>query len=67
VRLSPLTNQPQIDDDECGAVGGMRIGMGNHSTRRKPAPMLLSPPQIPHDLNWARTQASAVGSRLLTA
>jgi hypothetical protein len=26
------------DDDECGAVGGMRIGRGNRSTRRKPAP-----------------------------
>jgi hypothetical protein len=26
-----------IDDDKCEAVGGM-IGMGNCSTRRKPAP-----------------------------
>jgi hypothetical protein len=28
-----------IDDDECGAVGKMKIGRGNGSTRRKPAPM----------------------------
>jgi hypothetical protein len=32
------------------AVGGMRIGRGNRSTPRKPAPVPLSPPQIPHDL-----------------
>jgi hypothetical protein len=24
-------------DDECGAVGGMRIGRGNRSTGRKPS------------------------------
>jgi hypothetical protein len=23
-------------DDECGAVGGMRLGRGNRSTERKP-------------------------------
>jgi hypothetical protein len=56
-----------IDDDECGAVGGMRIGRGNRSTRRKPATVPLCPPQIPHDLTWSRTQAAAVGSRRLTA
>jgi hypothetical protein len=28
-----------IDDDECGAVGGIRIGRGNRSTRRKPDPV----------------------------
>jgi hypothetical protein len=39
-----------IDDDDYGAVGGMRIGRGNRSTRRKPAPVPLCPPQIPHDL-----------------
>jgi hypothetical protein len=38
-------------DDECGAVDGMKIDRGNRSTRRKPAPVSLSPPQIPHDLN----------------
>jgi hypothetical protein len=38
------------DDDECGAVGGMRIGKGNRSTRRKPALVPLCPPRIPRDL-----------------
>jgi hypothetical protein len=55
------------DDDECGAVGGMRIGRGNLSTRRKPALVPLCPPQIPHDLARARTRATAVGNRQLTA
>jgi hypothetical protein len=50
VRLSPLGTsatvgllyQPRIiDDDDYGAVGGMRIGRGNRSTRRKPAPVPL--------------------------
>jgi hypothetical protein len=44
----------------------MRIGRGNRSTQRKPAPVPLCPPQIPHDLTWARTRAAAVGSRRLT-
>jgi hypothetical protein len=55
VRLSPLGTsttvgllyQPRmIDGDDYGAVGGMRIGRGNRSTRRKPAPVPLCPPQI---------------------
>jgi hypothetical protein len=52
---------------ECEAVGGMRTGRGNLYTRRKPAPVPLCPPEIPHDLTWARTRAAAVGSRRLTA
>jgi hypothetical protein len=62
-----LYYQPRMIDDQCGAVGGMRIGRGDRSTRRKPAPVLLCPPQIIHDLNWARTRAAAVGSRRPTA
>jgi hypothetical protein len=59
VRLSPLGTavttgllyQPQmIDDGDCGAIGGMKIGRGNRSTRRKLVPVLLCPPQILHDL-----------------
>jgi hypothetical protein len=50
-------------DDECGAVGGMR----NRSTSRKPALVSFCPPQIPHDLTCARTRATAVGIRRLTA
>jgi hypothetical protein len=45
----------------------MRIDRGNRSTRRKPAPVPLCPPQIPHDLAWDRTRAVAVGSQRLTA
>jgi hypothetical protein len=55
-----------MDDDECGAVGGM-IVKGNRSTRRKPAPVPLCPPQISRDLTWVRTRAAAVGSRWLTS
>jgi hypothetical protein len=58
VRLSPLGTsaavgllyQPRMIDDDYGAVGGIIIGRGNRSTRRKPAPVPLCPPQIPHDL-----------------
>jgi hypothetical protein len=61
--LFDLLYQPRmIDYDECGAVG-MRIGRGNRSTQRKPAPVPLCPPQIPHNLTWAAT----VGSWQLTA
>jgi hypothetical protein len=57
VRLSPLCTsatvvllyQPRMIDDY-GAVGGMRIGRGNRSTRRKPAPVPPCRPQIPPDL-----------------
>jgi hypothetical protein len=61
VRLSPLGTsatlgllyQPRmIDGGDFGAVSGIRIGRGNRSTRRKPAPVPLCPPQIPHDLTW---------------
>jgi hypothetical protein len=45
---SGLLYKPQmIDDDHCGAIGGMKIGRGNRSTRRKPAPAPLWPPQNP--------------------
>jgi hypothetical protein len=34
-----LFYQPRmIGDGDCGEIGGMKIGMGNRSTRRKPAP-----------------------------
>jgi hypothetical protein len=74
MRLSPLGiavttgllyQAHMIDDGYCGAIGGMKIG--NQSTWRKPAPVPLRPPQITHDLTWALTQATAVGSQRLTA
>jgi hypothetical protein len=64
--LFGLLYQPQMIDD-CEAIGGMRIGRGNWSTRRKPASVSLCPPQIPHDLTRAPTRAAAVGSRRLTS
>jgi hypothetical protein len=64
----PVVPAQMIDvDEECEAVGRMRIGRGNKSARRKPAPVPLCPPQTTHDLTWARTRASTVGRRKLTA
>jgi hypothetical protein len=56
-----------IDDGDSGAIDGMKICRGNRSTWRKPAPMPLCPPQIPHYLTLARTRVAAVGNRRLTA
>jgi hypothetical protein len=58
---------PAPDEDKCRGVGGMRIGNGNRSTRSSLVLAPLCRPEIPHDLTWVRTRASAVGSRLLTA
>jgi hypothetical protein len=53
---SGLLYKPQmIKEDDCGAIGGMKIGRGNRSTRRKPAPAPHCPPQIPHGQTRART------------
>jgi hypothetical protein len=61
---SGLLYKPQIIDEEnCGAIGGMKTGRRNRSTRRKPAPAPLRPPQIPHAQTWA----AAVGSQRPTA
>jgi hypothetical protein len=49
-----------IDEDDCGAIGGMKIGRGNRSTRRKPAPAPLCPPQIPHDNRTLRWQVASM-------
>jgi hypothetical protein len=49
-----------------GAFGRMRIGKGNRTTRGKPAPVPLCPPQIPHVLTRDRILTAATGSRGLT-
>jgi hypothetical protein len=59
----PIVQPQMIDEGDCGAIGGMKIGRGNRSTRRKPAPAPLCPPQIPLD----QTRAAEVGSQRLTA
>jgi hypothetical protein len=71
VQLGPLgataTNRPIVPapgDYDDGEIGGM-IGKGNWSTRRKPAPMPLCPPQTPHAARM-RTRATVVGSQRLT-
>jgi hypothetical protein len=39
VATSGLLYKPQmIDEDDCGAIGGMKIGRGNRSTRKKTCP-----------------------------
>jgi hypothetical protein len=59
----PIVSAPGDYDD--GEIGGM-IGRGNRSTRRKPAPVPLCPPQTPHAAR-TRTRAAAVGSQRLSA
>jgi hypothetical protein len=59
---SDLLYKPQmIYEGDCGAIGVMKIGRGNRSTQRKPAPAPFCPPQIPHDQTRPRTRAVAVG------
>jgi hypothetical protein len=72
VQLGPLgtaaTSKPIVSapgDYDNGEIGG-KIGKGNRSTRRKPAPLPVCPPQTPH-ASRTRTRAAAVGSQRLTA
>jgi hypothetical protein len=67
-KVGPLgtsaTNWPIVPtpcDCQGGEFGGIKIGRGNRSTRRKPAPAPLCSPQIPVDQTRARTRAAAVG------
>jgi hypothetical protein len=69
--LGPLstaaTNRPivpALGDYDDAEIGGM-IGRGNRSTRTKPAPVPLCPPQTPHAAR-TRTRAAAVGNQRLT-
>jgi hypothetical protein len=72
VQLGPLGTAatikpivPAPGDYDGGEISGM-IGRGNRSTRRRPAPVPLWPPETPHAA-WTRTRAAAVGSQRLTA
>jgi hypothetical protein len=60
----PIVPAPGNYDD--GEFGGIKIGRGNRSTRRKPAPAPLCLPQIPLDQTRVQTRATAVGSQRLT-
>jgi hypothetical protein len=60
--LSPfgtaVTNTPTVSapgDYDDGEISGMMNAKGNRSTRRKPAPMPLCPPQTPHACPDANT------------
>jgi hypothetical protein len=54
VQLGPLhtltTNWPVPGEYMDGECGGMMFDRGNRSTLRKPAPVPLRPPQIPHNV-----------------
>jgi hypothetical protein len=74
VQLGPLgtlaINRPIVPtpgDYEDGEFGGMMIGRGNRTTGRKPAPVLLCPSQIPHDLTGRELWPPRLGSQPLTA
>ena len=74
VQLGPLGTAatdwptvPVLGDYDDGEFGGMKVGRGNRSTRRKPASPPLCPLQIPLDQTRDRTRAAAVGSHRLTA
>jgi hypothetical protein len=55
-----LFYQPRmVDDDECGAVGGM-LGSGKSSTRKKTVPLSHCPPQIPHNQTRARRKLATI-------
>jgi hypothetical protein len=58
---------PAPVDCEDGEFGGMKMGMGNLSTRKKPTPAPLCPPLIPLDQTRARIRDAAVESLRLTA
>jgi hypothetical protein len=58
---------PAPGDCEDGEFGGMKIGRGNRTIRRKPTPAAFCPPQIPLYQTRAWTRAAAVESQRLTA
>jgi hypothetical protein len=61
-----LFYQPRmIGHGDCGKIGGIKIGRGNRSTRRKLASAPLCPPQILHDKTRVWTWAAAVWSQQL--
>jgi hypothetical protein len=56
-----LYKSQMIDEDDCEAIDGIKIGRGNRSTRRKPAPAPFCLPQIPDDRPPARTSGRCSG------
>jgi hypothetical protein len=64
--LTTLSVSKPYSLNDSGKVGGTGIGRGKHSTRRKAAPVPLSPPQILHNVIWDRTRVAPMGSRRLS-
>jgi hypothetical protein len=74
VQLGPIstaaTNRPKVPtsvDYADGEFGGMMIGKGNRSTRRKPVPLPFCPPQTPTcylDANPCRRGGKPATNRL---
>jgi hypothetical protein len=63
--ISGLLYKPQmIDEGECGAIGGTKIGRGNRSTRRKPAPAPLCPTWPDPGSNLGRRGGRSATNRL---
>jgi hypothetical protein len=56
---------PALESNDCEAISGMNMCRRNRSTRRKPAPLPLCPPQIPYELILARIRAVAARRRRL--
>jgi hypothetical protein len=64
VATSGLLYKPQmIDDGDCGAIGGMKIGRGTRVLRENLSQCHFVHHKIPHDQIRARTQAAVVGSQ----
>jgi hypothetical protein len=61
-----LVSRPCSSEDglinEYGAVERGRIFKGDRNIRRNTIPVPFCPPQIPHDLTWARNLIAAIGS-----
>jgi hypothetical protein len=63
--VSLLYQFRMIDDDECAAVGGMRIGRRNRSTRRKPTPVSTTNRTWPYlGLNMGHRSGKPATNRL---
>jgi hypothetical protein len=64
VATTDLLYQPQmIDDGDCEAIGGIKIGRGNWSTRRKPA----TAPLCSHESHMTRPGLEPGPTRLETS
>jgi hypothetical protein len=61
-----LLYQPRmIGDGDCAEIGGMKIGRGNRSTRRKPAPAPLCPPEPSEQSTQSQTESTQYSTRSL--